>query len=143
MQTSVVALESYITNLVRCTCMCMTVTISIPFHTAPMPSIRLVSNSDRLNPIMSGRNLSLTCSVEFISSVDQALPINTVWTTPNGQSLASSTPPEATSFTRYTSTALLGSIESTDAGEYTCTVSIGKELQTRVSRSITVGECYI
>ena len=108
-------------------------------HSVPQPTVHLVSN--KLNPILSGTSLSLTCSIELSSIVDVPLTIITLWTGPEGSMLAPARHAAAVSLTYYTSTAVYNSVESSDSGNYTCTVTIfGSHIRTSVKKSIIVGK---
>ena len=99
--------------------------------------MRLVS--DTPNPILSGSSPTLTCTVEFTPAVDVPVSVSTVWTGPDGSTLMSAAPPVMKSLTHYTSDLKLNYVESTDSGNYNCTVSIGGKNRTSVEKKITIG----
>ena len=100
--------------------------------------VRLVS--DTPNPILSDSSPTLTCAVELSPAVDVPVTISTVWTGPDGSMLTSGAPPVMKSLTHYTSKAKLNYVESADSGNYTCTVSIGRQIRALVSKIVVIGK---
>ena len=100
--------------------------------------MRLVS--DTPNPIMSGSSPTLTCTVELSPAVDVPVTVNTVWTRPDGLTITSATNPTMKSLTLYTSSSTLNSVESSDSGDYTCTVSIGGGRGVSAKTNIIIGK---
>ena len=72
--------------------------------------------------------------------VDVPLTITTLWTGPDGSLLAPPKNAAGVSLTHYTSRTVYNSVESSDSGDYTCTVTIGSEVKTSVKKSIIVGK---
>ena len=72
--------------------------------------------------------------------MDVPVAISTAWTGPDGSTLISGAPPVMKSFTHYTSKAKLNYVESADAGNYTCTVSIGGKIRASVSKIVVIGK---
>ena len=70
--------------------------------------------------------------------VPRPVDIQAVWTGPNGSSLMSDLVTETP--LRYLSEVELDSIDSTNAGEYTCTINIGKEISLSTKKTLTVGK---
>ena len=99
--------------------------------------VRLVS--DTPNPIRSGSSPILTCVVELSPAVDVPVTVSTVWTGPDGSILMSAAPPVMKSFTHYTSEAKLNYVESTDSGNYNCTVSIEGKIRISMEKKIVIG----
>lgn len=97
--------------------------------------------SDTPNPILSGKSLTLTCTVELsaVGVVDVPLSISTWLVGPDGSSLRYTSRPIRLSFTHYTSTAVLSYIDLADSGEYTCTINIGSEITMSANHSVIVG----
>ena len=111
---------------------------SIILNIVPQPIVRLVS--DTPNPIRSGSSPILTCAVELSPAVDVPVTISTVWTGPDSSILMSAAPSSVMkSFTHYTSEAKLNYIDSTDSGNYNCTVSVGGKIRASVEKKITIG----
>ena len=100
--------------------------------------MRLVSNTP--NPIMSGSSPTLTCTVELSPAVDVPVTVNIVWTRPDGSTITSATNPTMKSLTLYTSSNTLNSVESSDSGNYTCTVSIGGRGGVSARTNIIIGK---
>ena len=70
--------------------------------------------------------------------VPRPVDIQAVWTGPNGSSLVSDLVTKTPS--RYISEVELNFIDSTNAGEYTCTINIGKETSLSAKKTLTVGK---
>ena len=102
-----------------------------------VPESTVSVHSDSPNPILSGSSLTLTCTVELKSKVTVPLAVSTELTGPDGTVFAPSTRPEMISFTLYSSSYTLDSVESAESGEYTCMVKIEKEPEVYTSTSIT------
>ena len=105
----------------------------------PQPTVSLISNPP--NPILSGSSSSLTCTVELSPAVDVPVSISIVWTAPEETyNIASTTNPVMKSLTLYTSSSTLNSVESSDSGNYTCTVSIESEIEVSARANIIIGK---
>lgn len=92
--------------------------------------------SSMADPVLTKSSLSLTCITEWMMDVLRPVDIQAVWTGPNGSLLISDLVTETPS--RYISEAELDSIDSTNAGEYTCTINIGKETSLSAKKILTV-----
>ena len=107
-------------------------------HAVPELVVSLVS--DTSNPVLSGSSPTLTCTAE-LSSVRAVVNIKAVWTGPNGRTIVSASNVTMKSLTLYRSSYTLNSVESSDSGAYTCTMSIESglvEVSTRTN--ITIGK---
>ena len=91
----------------------------------PNPMVVAIS-SDLVSPIRPvGSDVTLTCTVEFSSTVDVPVTVNTVWTGPNGVTLSPTTTTTVMeSLTRYTSTAMVNSFGRDQSGVYNCSATI-------------------
>ena len=96
--------------------------------------------SNKPNPILSGSSHTLTCTVELDPEVDVPVNIKIVWTGPNEIAIASSINPMMKSLTLYTSSNTLNSVEYSDSGDYTCTVSIASEIEVSVITKVKIGK---
>ena len=92
----------------------------IQCHVVPEPTVSI--HSDLPNPILSGSSPTLTCSVEMKSTVNVPVAVSMEWTGPHGTVIILATRPEMVSFTLYSSSNILDSVELADSGQYTCTV---------------------
>ena len=72
--------------------------------------------------------------------MDVPVSISTVWTGPDGSTLMSAAPPVMRSFTHYISKTKLNYVESTDSGNYTCSVSIRGKFRASVGKIVVVGK---
>ena len=101
-------------------------------------------NSDSPNHVFYEHPPTLICTVEISSVVTAPLSMMIVWKGPDGTAVVSPTRPEMKSLTLYTaSSSPLTSVDSTDSGEYTCTVrfeNFGAEIS--ASTNITIGKYY-
>ena len=97
-------------------------------------------HSDSPSPILSGSSPTLTCTVEMKSTVRIPLAVSMVWTGPDGTTVVTTTRPEMISFTLYSSSHTLDSVELADSGEYTCTVKIENEPEVHARTNITIGK---
>lgn len=103
----------------------------------PQPNVCLVSNTS--DPILSGSSPTLLCIVELHPAVDVPVDLKVVWTTPHGSSMLASNL-VMKSFSLYTSKIELNHISLADAGQYTCTVSIGNDASVTVQKDIQIGQ---
>ena len=89
------------------------------------------------NPILSGADVTLTCTVELSPAVDVPVTVNTVWTGPTTESLNPSTTIQE-SLTVYRSTLVLKSVESANSGQYTCSAKVGSGDEISASANIEI-----
>ena len=108
--------------------------LAVPVPTA----VSVHSNSP--SPILSGSSPTLTCTVEMKSTVRIPLAVSMEWTGPDGTTIVPTTRPEMISFTLYSLSHILDSVELADSGEYTCTVKIENEPEVYASTNITIGK---
>ena len=73
-------------------------------------------------------------------AVPSPVDIQAMWTAPNGSSLMNLSDLVMETPSRYISEVELRSIDSTTAGEYTCTINIGKETKLSAKKTLTVGK---
>ena len=102
--------------------------------TVPEPTVSL--HSDLPNPVLSGSSLTLTCTAELSSVVNVSYPVSTMWKGPEGTVITSSATTEMVSFTLYTSSTIL---ESVNSGEYSCTMNFENGVEVSASTNITTG----
>ena len=129
--------------------------ISLCSHAVPDPS-RMTVMSDLGNLVISGVDVTLTCTVELNSDLAgvSTIGVTTAWTGPSGVLSSGSVPmmtgnPPPT----YTSTLILSAVTSDDDGNYTCqatTISSSPYLlsSASISKSITIsvgkiGHCVV
>ena len=67
------------------------------------------------------------------------MAISMEWTGPDGTAIMPAPRPEMISFTLYSSSNILDSIELADSGQYTCTVKIENEPEMSTSTNIAIG----
>ena len=68
------------------------------------------------------------------------LAVSMEWTGPDGTTIVPTTRPEMISFTLYSSSHTLDSVEFADSGDYSCTVEIENEPKVYAHTSITIGK---
>ena len=68
------------------------------------------------------------------------MTINTAWTEPDGMAMTSVTGPEMRSFTLYTSLSTLDSVESSDSGNYSCTVTFDNGVKVSAFTNVKIGK---
>ena len=107
------------------------------FFTVPEPIVSVHSGSP--NHVFYGQPPTLICTVEISSVVNVPLSMTIVWTRPDEAVVASPTRPEMKSFTLYTSSSSLNSVDSADSGQYTCTVRFENGVEISASTNITIG----
>ena len=73
------------------------------------------------------------------STVNVPVVVGMEWTGQDGTAIMSATRPEMISFTLYSSSNILNSVELADCGQYTCTVKIENESEMSTSINITIG----
>ena len=100
----------------------------------------LTSNSS--NPILSGSDVTLTCTVELSPAVDVPVTVNTEWTGPSTESLNPFTTIQE-SLTLYRSTLVLKSVESANSGQYTCSSEVVSGIKELASTNIEIGTYII
>ena len=103
----------------------------------PRPTLRLVS--DKANPVLAGRSLTLTCGVELDPVVNVPLNITAGWTGPDGSTLRPAAPAAMESTTHYTSTVVIRQVELANAGDYTCTISLETDIRMTAEKQVIVG----
>ena len=111
-----------------------------PLHRTVLAPPIVSLTSDTPSPILSGSNVTLTCTVELIQAVDVSVTVNTVWTGPATTNAPNFAVKE--SLTLYRSSHTLNFAESADSGEYTCTISIGNRVEMSARTSIKIGTVY-
>ena len=94
-------------------------------------------HSNSTNPILSGSSPTLTCTVEMKSTVTVPMAVSMEWTGPDGTTIVPTTKSEMISFTLYSSSHTLDSVEFADSGDYSCTVK--KLTKVYACTSITIG----
>ena len=102
------------------------------FYIVPKPTVSL--RSDLPNPVLFGSSLTLTCTAELSSVVNISYSVSTMWKGPEGTVIISSATTEMVSFTLYT---LSTALESVNSGEYSCTMNFGDGVEVSASTSIT------
>ena len=73
-------------------------------------------------------------------AVPSPVDIKVVWTAPNGSSLMTLSDLVMETPSRYTSEVELHSIDSTNVGEYTCTINFENETNVSAKKTLTVGK---
>ena len=104
----------------------------------PEPTVSV--HSDSPNPILSGSSPTLTCTVEMKSTVSVPVTVSMEWTGPDGTTIVHTTRPKMISFTLYSSSYTLDSVELADSGEYMCTAKIENEPEVYTNTNITIGK---
>ena len=84
--------------------------------TVPPPIVTITAAPSQVTTV--GGNITLTCNTQLDQSVDSNVTVNSTWIGPN--SLTSS----SILASPYQSTLMLGSLVTTGAGNYTCSVLI-------------------
>ena len=119
-------------------------------HLVP-PLTALTVTASPNGTIFTGSSFTLTCSIELSEAVDIAVTVNTVWSGPPGTQFTTITSVATRmTATTYTSAATIGSVGTSDSGEYTCTATVSSTSNSFVlasggatgSTSVTVGMCY-
>ena len=102
----------------------------------------LTSNSS--NPILSGSNVTLTCTVELSPAVDVPVTVNTVWTGPSTKSVTASEKVTIIeeSLTLYRSELVLKSVESANSGQYNCAIEVVSGVEVTTSINVEIGTNY-
>ena len=111
--------------------------ITIIVFTVPEPTVSI--HSDLPNPILSGSSPTLICTVEMKSTVNIPVSVSMEWSGPDRAAIMPPTRPEMISFTLYSSSNILDSVELANSGEYICTVRIEDEPEMSTSTNITIG----
>ena len=84
--------------------------------TVPPPTVTITATPSQVTTV--GGNITLTCNIQLGQSVDSNVTVNSTWIGPN--SLTSS----SILARPYQSTLMLGSLATTGAGNYTCSVLV-------------------
>ena len=100
-------------------------------------------HSDSPDNVFYGHSPTLICTVEMSSVVDVPLSMMIVWKGPNGTAVTSPNRPEMKSFTLYTLSSSLTSVDSAESGEYTCTVTFENGVEISANTNITIGNSYL
>ncbi len=96
--------------------------------------------------LYTNESVTLTCSVLLSASVDTAVNVSVVWSSPQGDIL--STHEHVTESGPYQSTLTLSSLTTSDSGDYTCTVTsdphdspfVTASSEHLATQSVTVGK---
>ena len=87
-----------------------------PTLTVPPPTVTITAVPSQVSAV--GGNITLTCNIQLGQSVDSNVTVNSTWIGPN--SLTSS----SILARPYQSTLILGSLATTGAGNYSCSVLV-------------------
>ncbi len=100
--------------------MCVLFSFSCTFYfPVAIDSVEITSDPDR--SLYTDESVTLTCSVLLSASVDTAVNVSIVWSSPQGDTM--STHERVTESGPYQSTLTLSSLTTFDSGDYTCTVT--------------------
>ena len=111
----------------------------IYIYTFEVPEPIVSVHSDSPNHVFHDHSPTLICTVEMSSVVTVPLSMTMVWRGPDGTVVSSPIRPQMKSFTLYTSSSILTSVDSADSGEYTCTVRFDNGVEISASTNVTIG----